>query len=1264
MTKIKFVLLALFLLQLIGKTVDAQLVTNKAVLERAGLETAQREKNDLAKLLTVAKQKGWPLTITGKQGRRAYLMGMDYRGYPLYVGTNDNIISAATIRTNQLWPGGSTGLNLSGNSSILNGKIAIWDEAKPRPTHVELIHRVTQKDNATALSDHSTHVAGTLIAAGVNPLVKGMAFGANQLLAYDFNNDQSEMLTASPGLLISNHSYGAIAGWNFDTDVTPNRWEFYGNAGDTVDYKFGYYDDQTQMWDSIAYNAPDYLIVKSVGNNRSENGPAVGQPYWRFNTGGQMVSSGNRPAGISNNDGYNIIPTYGTAKNILTIGAVNAIPGGYNQPSDVVLTDFSSWGPTDDGRIKPDLVTDGVNVLSSFSTSDNAYGILSGTSMASPAAGGSAFLLQDYYSKLHGGAFMRSATLKGILIHTADEAGPTLGPDYQYGWGLIDMVKAAAVITSNNTDQLIYENNLINGNSFTLPVVASGKGPLVATISWTDPKANVDEVNILNNPTSKLINDLDLRITSGATTYQPWVLNPKIPSAAATKGDNKLDNLEKIEVDSVVPGKTYTINITHKGTLSRGQQAYSLLVSGVGGASYCTSGPTSSAGTRIDSVNISNIANANPPGCTTYSDFTNLTVQLQSAQTLPFSIKLSSCDGTVANKVVKIFIDYNNNGTFTDPGENVATSGVINGNGTFTGTITTPFGLALGDFTVMRIVVEETSTPSSVTPCGNYGNGETQDYRVQFVGPANDVAVTSVIDPLGSACANDSQRITVNVQNFGKNTQVNIPLSATIQTGGTTVAVLGAICPDTIPGLGSVVYTFQTPFNTTVGNLYTITVRTNLGTDQDTANDQTTESFQVSAGTDSTTGTAEICSTNPNQVSLKANVTDSSDVAYWFTSPTATTPITSGNLATTSIIPPNDTYYMSLNDNSSKVGPPNKMVFPNGGYNAFVGNFVNFTAYVPLTLSSARLYIGHAGQIIFTVADIVDYNKATGAFSYYPISMNTLNVYPTTPDPQIGPVTGNFAVDTGAVYYLNLQVPTAGSHSIIIQCENGATIFRNNMITGDHYPFSIPGVFSITSNNAVNQSDTSDLNFFQQYYYFFYDMSVQLANCPGPKVAVLATKATAPVISISNDILTSNSPTGNQWYLGDSALAGANGQTDTAIISGTYYDIVTDDLGCAISSNKIVFASTGGGDISLKIRPNPSNGIFVVNFVANTTEDVEISLINTLGQRVYNSAYPGFSGIFDQTIDAENLSEGMYIVQVRAGGHSYNQKILIVPTSK
>ncbi|MGC5230973.1 hypothetical protein, partial [Klebsiella pneumoniae] len=78
--------------------------------------------------------------------------------------------------------------------------------------------------------------------------------------------------------------------------------------------------------DSIAYNAPFYLIVKSAGNNRGETGPAVGEPYFRFNAQNQMTAAGTRPSSISSNDSYGTITWDGNAKNILTVGAVRGIP--------------------------------------------------------------------------------------------------------------------------------------------------------------------------------------------------------------------------------------------------------------------------------------------------------------------------------------------------------------------------------------------------------------------------------------------------------------------------------------------------------------------------------------------------------------------------------------------------------------------------------------------------------------------------------------------------------------------------------------------------------------------------------------------------------------------------------------------------------------------------------------------------------------------------------------------------------------------------
>ncbi len=1255
MHRCRFVPLALMMCAFFSSGLQAQTKTNTSLLLRASSETAIKEKLRYRQLLVLAKAHQWPLTMRTKNGGRSILVGTDPQGYPLYTTTNDNIISAATIRTNLLWPGGNTGLNLSGSSPALKGKIAIWDGGKVRGTHVELSGRVIQKDNATQLDDHATHTSGTLIAAGVNPVARGMSFGAQQLLAYDFNNDGSEMLGASPGLLISNHSYGSIAGWNLNTNVTPNRWEFYGNSGDTVDYKFGYYDQTSQLWDSIAYNAPFYLIVKSAGNNRGETGPAVGQPYYRFNASGIMTSAGNRPAGISSNDAYDVLPTYSVAKNILTVGAVNPIPGGYLQPSDVVVTDFTSWGPTDDGRIKPDVVSDGLNVLSCYGSSDSAYATLSGTSMSSPAAAGSAFLLQEYYSKLHAGAFLRSATLKAIIIHTADQAGQSPGPNYQSGWGLMNMQKAASVITSANSDQLIQENNLVSGSSYTLTLTASGKGPLIATICWTDPKAEVDTKNLLNNPARKLVNDLDLRISDGTTTYLPWTLDRTHPVADAVRGDDSVNNVEKLVIDNPVPGQTYTLKITHKGVLQRGQQAYSLIVSGVGGQPYCSSGPASSAGSRIDSVHFSNINFINPPGCTTYTNNTSLTAQLHRGQLLPIHISLGSCDASVASKIVKVYIDYNNNGVF-DSTELVAQSGVINGNGSFDATITTPLTLVTGNYTLLRIVAVETANATDVQPCGTYGKGETQDYRIHVINPTSDVGVTQTIAPIGTACAEDSQLVTVLITNFGSTAQAQIPVSTTITSGGSTVASLNFTYPDTIAAFSSVTYTYQVPFQAVPFNTYTLTSRTSLAGDQDTTNDQNTATFIPTSGSATPSGLAESC--GDNQVFLKSNA-DSTNLAFWYSSPTATVPIAVGNDTSTTVIPSNKTYYLGLNEKTVHVGPASKLAFPSGGYNNFSGNFVAFSNKVPLTIESARLYIGSAGTINFTVADTSNYNATTGAFNYLPISSTTINVYPTTPNtPALG-TNINSTADTGAIFYLNLPVPETGNHVIIIDCQNGASIFRNNQISSNPYPqVSTGGIFSINGNSAISATNPI---LYQQYYYFFYNMKLQLANCPSTqRVPVVAAAQTPPVISLSGSILSSTQAINYQWYLNGQPIPGATKQTDTAIASGVYTVVEANSLGCTQTSNQITYLSSGFGDISMKVYPNPNNGQFTLQFQNTSPADLNIVLTNTLGQVVYESGTtPGFSGIFNQTIHVNYLNAGVYFVKVLLDKKPYVQKVVV-----
>lgn len=199
-------------------------------------------------------------------------------------------------------------LNLSGASLSLKGKVAMWDEGIAYAAHQEFGGKsILTIDGSTTVADHATHVAGTMIAKGVNPRARGMVFGLTSLYSNDFNNDQAEMAAMADGLLISNHSYGYEAGWNCNT--SERRWEWEGLPGDTVDYKFGFYSVDAQTYDKIAFNAPQYLIIQSAGNSHSETGPNVGDTYYGYDSrdNATLVNKGPRPTNISKNNGYDVI---------------------------------------------------------------------------------------------------------------------------------------------------------------------------------------------------------------------------------------------------------------------------------------------------------------------------------------------------------------------------------------------------------------------------------------------------------------------------------------------------------------------------------------------------------------------------------------------------------------------------------------------------------------------------------------------------------------------------------------------------------------------------------------------------------------------------------------------------------------------------------------------------------------------------------------------------------------------------------------------
>ncbi|MGD9109622.1 MAG: S8 family serine peptidase, partial [Phycisphaerales bacterium] len=357
-------------------------------------------------------------------------------GRPMYYTTDnaDAAISTAADLVRNTWPYNAGGIGLT---------IGIWDGGSVLYTHQEFDGRVSVMDGASS-HYHSTHVGGTIGASGVVASAMGMAPLVN-IDSYDWDSDTTEMgsramsYPAEPGAIqISSHSYGLVSGWYDQT--TPPRW--YGQWGYRESDQFGQYDDNAAEWDQICYDYPYFLPFKSSGNDRNDDAPSEGTTFQYFN-GISWVSksydSSTDPYDDGwDNGGFDTISLIGNAKNIMTVGAVyDAVSSGSRDIGQADMASFSSWGPTDDGRIKPDIVANGTNLYSTDNGNNSDYTTLSGTSMAAPNASGSAMLLVDVYNQRYPGQAMRSSTLKALILHTADDLGNP-GPDYSYGWGLMN----------------------------------------------------------------------------------------------------------------------------------------------------------------------------------------------------------------------------------------------------------------------------------------------------------------------------------------------------------------------------------------------------------------------------------------------------------------------------------------------------------------------------------------------------------------------------------------------------------------------------------------------------------------------------------------------------------------------------------------------------------------------------------------------------------------------------------------------------------
>ena len=445
-----------------------------------------------------------------------------------------------------------SGYGLSGSGLTGSGvNLLVYDAGTVDPTHAAFQGRL-QVGDTSGMLDHSTHVAGTAAGSGVGSPsgrdLRGMAPEA-KVISYGF-----EVMGGGDGWLYTNPG-------DIEADWRKARLDYDADLG-TASIGTNPADNGFPCEWEGDYGAVSQLLDGIV------RGSLTGEPYiatW---------AAGNERGSFRCGTMYHTTAPPSNAKNPIHVGATYSDTGA--------ITYFSSFGPSDDGRIKPTITAPGCEMGHEGGVNstwpENQYESQCGTSMSTPVVAGLSALMIQQYRETYFGDMQSSerplpSTIKAVLIHTAVDRGSP-GPDYQYGYGSVDGVAAVAAIQNGD----FREDSLSSSGEYLtyLHTVSSGTPELRASLAWDDAPATP-------NAATQLVNNLDLTLVGpNGQVYTPFVLNPAAPSAAAVTGVDNRNNQEQVIVPNPQPG-VWKIRV-RAASLPVGPQAYSLVFPGARGS--------------------------------------------------------------------------------------------------------------------------------------------------------------------------------------------------------------------------------------------------------------------------------------------------------------------------------------------------------------------------------------------------------------------------------------------------------------------------------------------------------------------------------------------------------------------------------------------------------------------------------------------------------------------------------------------------------
>ena len=575
------------------------------------------------------KKHGMPELIIGSDGS-VIRFANERDGKPVYYGTQ-NAGAADTISADEIIaPAGyaltGAGVRIghfdTGNALFSHPQFPLFGNGSPRIRDMELELDLPNPVGALEERRHSTHTAGTIIAAGSGGQSNVMGIAREATLeSFDWRADALAMgIVASnenpdDDFPISNHSYGNPVGW----EIAGNGVVWYGavyQSETTLSFgtDHGRYTMESSALDEFVESAVYTLPVFAAGNDRDDLAVTSGS-FYMFNQGVTCTQVAGvwdpypPPPSDNQDGGYFTIRPQACARNVLTVGSCAKIPGGFPGPTGVQISAYSNWGPTRGFIMKPDVVAPGEGLYSTWIAANGGpgYSTSSGTSMAAPTATALGGLLVEHYRRHYGNsARLWASTQKGLLIHTADDldsdgvvATHPDGPDYRTGNGMINGLTAANLVEADGLDgnhpfikQVLTHISWDNPPQyFAMPVTANG-GPMRITICYSDvpgpPDPNIPGDTECYGKGQMGCDVCLLHPTPSTAKTFPWTLNFGEPSAPASKEYFSTENVQVIDVSSATAGEVYTLRLNpypHNPSVSgtswgEGALAVSIILSG------------------------------------------------------------------------------------------------------------------------------------------------------------------------------------------------------------------------------------------------------------------------------------------------------------------------------------------------------------------------------------------------------------------------------------------------------------------------------------------------------------------------------------------------------------------------------------------------------------------------------------------------------------------------------------------------------------